>query len=85
MNINEVLEDSDREEKRPKKKGLEEVKEDDLEISDEEAPNVDQAKQNLRKQAERKRNKKTTIQGVTQDVHVEVPVNEITQPVVQTN
>ena len=68
MNINEVLEDSDREDKRPKKKGLEEVKEDDLEISDEEAPNVDQAKQNLRKQAERKRNKKTTVQGVTQDV-----------------
>lgn len=49
MNINEVLEDSDREEKRPKKKGLEEVKEDDLEISDQEAPDVDQAKQNLRK------------------------------------
>ena len=61
MNINEVLEDSDREEKRPKKQGLEEVKEDDLEISDEEAPNVDQAKQNLRKQAERKRNKKTKV------------------------
>ena len=61
MNINEVLEDSDREEKCPKKRGLEEVKEDDLEISDEEAPNVDQAKQNLRKQAERKRNKKTKI------------------------
>lgn len=49
MNINEVLEDSDREEKRPKKKALEEVKEDDLEISDQEAPDVDQAKQNLRK------------------------------------
>ena len=49
LNINEVLEDSDREEKRPKKKALEEVKEDDLEISDQEAPDVDQAKQNLRK------------------------------------
>ena len=82
MNINEVLEDSDREEKRPKKKGLEEVKEDDLEISDQEAPDVDQAKQNLRKQAERKRNKKTTVQGVTQDVQVEVPVNESLQPMV---
>ena len=41
MNINEVLEDSDQEDKRRKKKGLEEVKEDDLEISDQEAPDLD--------------------------------------------
>ena len=44
MNINEVLEDSDKEDRGAAKQGLEEVKEDDLEISDQEAPDVDQAK-----------------------------------------
>ena len=49
MNINEVLEDSDKEDRGAAKQRLEEVKEDDLEISDQEAPDVDQAKKNLRK------------------------------------
>ena len=46
---------------------------DDLEISDEEAPDLDAAKKNLRSQAEKKRKnriKKTTVQGVHDELVV---------------
>ena len=43
----------------------------ELEISDEEAPDVEDAKRNLRSQAERKRKqKKTKVGGVTGDVEL---------------
>ena len=45
----------------------------DLEISDGEAPDVEEAKRNLRSQAEKKRKQKTfNVGGVTRDVDVEV-------------
>ena len=45
----------------------------DLEISDGEAPDAEEAKRNLRSQAEKKRKHKTTVVGgVTRDVDVEV-------------
>ena len=47
------------------------VEEDDLEISDSEAPDAEQAKRNLRKQAEKKRKAKKTKQtyaGVEEDL-----------------
>lgn len=53
------------------------MEEDDLEISDGEAPDVEQAKKNLRKQQEKKRKakkQKTVVQGVQDDLQVEAPV-----------
>ena len=49
----------------------------DLEISDGEAPDVEDAKRNLRSQAEKKRKaKKTVVQGVAQDVIIDTPTQE---------
>ena len=47
-------------------------KQEDLEISDGEAPDVEDAKRNLRSQAEKKRKqKKTVVGGVTGTVEIE--------------
>ena len=57
---------------------------DNLEISDSEAPDVEQAKKNLRKQQEKKKKskkQKTVVQGVQEDLQVDeaLPVKQ-TEP-----
>ena len=65
--INEVLENEDK----LNVEGAQEEENKDLEISDSEMPDVEDAKRNLRSQAEKKRKqKKKVVQGVTQDVEV---------------
>ena len=53
------------------------MEEDDLEISDQEAPDVEQVKKNRRKQAEKKtRGKKQKTLAVEQDLQVTAPASK---------
>ena len=59
-----------------------------IEISDDEAPDMDEAKRNLRILAEQKRKaKKTKVQGVTQDMQVEgdAEITKNAQPAARTD
>ena len=60
------------------------MEEDDLEISDQEAPDVEQVKQNRRKQAEKKsRGKKQKTLAVEQDLQVAAPASKKAQAAVE--